>query len=136
MDITGLGSVADLVGKVVSRTWPDKTQLEQNHMAEAFAIIQNQLAIDQGQMEINKAEAESSSLFKGGWRPFLGWVCASACAWNWIGLPVTKATMSAFNLPALTVSPADLSQMLPLLLGMLGLGTLRTYEKTQGVASK
>ena len=102
-------------------------------MAQALAILQGQIQMNQGQLGINQAEAQSSSLFVSGWRPFVGWVCGSACAWNWVGLPVLNFLAAALRHP-LAISPADLTQMLPLLMGMLGMGALRTYEKTQGVA--
>lgn len=126
-DLTGLGSVADLAGKAIDRIWPDKTEQEKAQLAAAVAIVQ-------GQMEVNKAEAASSSTFVAGWRPFIGWVCGSACAWNWIGLPIAKALLPMLAGVSLTVAPADLSEMLPVLMGMLGLGGLRTFEKTKGVA--
>ena len=80
-----------------------------------------------------KAEAASSSTFVAGWRPFIGWVCGMGCAWNWIGLPVAKFGLAVYGHP-LALEPADLSEMMPLLLGMLGLGGLRTFEKTRRVA--
>lgn len=126
-DLTGLGSVADLAGKAIDRIWPDKTEQEKAQLAAAVAIVQ-------GQMEVNKAEAASSSTFVAGWRPFIGWVCGSACAWNWIGVPIAKAFLPMLAGVSLTVAPADLSEMLPVLMGMLGLGGLRTFEKTKGVA--
>lgn len=88
---------------------------------------------DAAQMEVNKVEAGSSSMFVAGWRPFVGWVCAAGCAWNWIGLPVGVFIAAAIG-HRLDLRPADLSEMLPLLLGLLGMGGLRTFEKTQGVA--
>lgn len=117
----------DLVSKVVGTIWPDKSAQEQAQLAAALQLVQ-------GQLDINKAEAASSSVFTSGWRPFIGWVCGAGCAWNWIGLPVTTFACAYFGHPA-SVSPADLSEMLPLLLGMLGLGGLRTFEKVKGVAS-
>jgi hypothetical protein len=87
----------------------------------------------QGQLQVNQAEAASSSVFVAGWRPFIGWVCGAACAWNWIGLPILKAGLAAWGHP-LALSPADLTEMLPILIGMLGLGGLRTTEKIKGVA--
>jgi hypothetical protein len=92
------------------------------------------MLVVQGQLEVNKAEAGSSSVFVAGWRPFIGWVCGAACAWNWSGLPIAKAALLVWGGPSLTLEPADLTEMLPVLMGMLGLGALRTYEKTQRVA--
>lgn len=126
-DITGLGSVADLANTVINKIWPDKSEQERMQLANAFAVIQ-------GQMDINKEEAKNPSVFVSGWRPFIGWVCGAGCAWNWVGLPIVKAVAIYIGHP-ITLSPADLSEMMPLLLGMLGLGGLRTVEKINGVAA-
>ena len=116
----------DLAGTVINKIWPDKSEAERQQLAAAVQIVQ-------GQIEVNKAEAGSSSAFVAGWRPFIGWVCGMGCAWNWIGLPVAKFGLAVAGHP-LQLDPADLSEMMPLLLGMLGLGGLRTFEKTKGVA--
>ena len=133
LDALGIGAIADLAKDLVSRFFPDKTETEKAQMSLILVTMQNQMAMNQGQMDINKVEAASPNFFVSGWRPWVGWVCGSACAWNWIGLPVANFLMAAFKHP-LAVAPADLTQMLPLLLGMLGMGALRTYEKTQGVS--
>lgn len=126
-DLTGLGAVADLAGKAIDRIWPNKSEQEKAELQAALVVVQGQLAV-------NQVEAASSSTFVAGWRPFIGWVCGAACAWNWIGLPITKALLLVLGGPALTLSPADLTEMLPVLMGMLGLGALRTTEKIKGVA--
>jgi len=124
-----LGPVIDkLVGLI-----PDP-QARAKAQAEAMAsILEAGQKADAAQMEINKVEASSSSIFVAGWRPFIGWVCGAGFAWNWIGLPVAVFITNAAGNP-LALSPADLSEMMPLLLGMLGMGGLRTFEKMQGVA--
>ena len=128
MDLTGIGSVADLANTVITKLFPDKSEQERAQMSMALTMIQ-------GQLDANKTEAASSSLFVAGWRPAVGWTCAMGCAWNWLGLPVMKAALAVGGV-ALAVSPADLSEMLPLLFGLLGMGGLRTVEKINGVASK
>lgn len=124
--LTGLGEVAGLASTVIEKIWPNKSEQERAELAAALAVVQ-------GQIEVNQAEAASSSVFVAGWRPFIGWVCGSACAWNWIGLPITKMGLALAGY-TLELSPADLTEMLPVLMGMLGLGALRTFEKTKGVA--
>ena len=126
LDITGVGAVADLAGTVINKIWPDKSEEEKQQLAAAVMVVQ-------GQIDINKEEAKSASVFIGGWRPFIGWVCGTACAWNWIGLPMAKAGLVLAGYK-LDISPADLSEMLPILMGMLGLGAMRTAEKFKGVA--
>lgn len=127
-DITGIGAIADLAGTVINKIWPDKSEQEKQELAAAVMVIQ-------GQLDINKAEASNPNAFVSGWRPFIGWVCGMACAWNWIGLPLAKFGFIAFSHPIM-MSPADIGEMMPILMGMLGLGGLRTMEKINGVASK
>ena len=114
--------LAILANTVINKVWPDKTEAEKQQLAAAVQLVQ-------GQLEINKVEAASTSVFVSGWRPFIGWVCGAACAWNWIGLPILR-----MYVPDLT--PANLTEMMPVLMGLLGLGTLRTVEKINGVASR
>lgn len=127
-DITGLGAISELASTVVNKIWPDKSEAEKQQLAAAVMVVQ-------GQLDINKAEAGNPSVFVSGWRPFIGWVCGSACAWNWIGLPIAKTALAVWGHP-IVLAPADLTEMLPVLLGMLGLGGLRTWEKIKGVAAR
>lgn len=127
-DITGVGAVADLATTVVNKIWPDKSEEEKQQIAAAVMVVQ-------GQIDTNKVEAANPNVFVSGWRPFIGWVCGSACAWNWIGLPMAKVGLALAGHP-IALSPADLGEMMPVLMGMLGLGGLRTIEKINGVAAK
>ncbi len=86
------------------------------------------------QLNVNKAEAESGSLFVGGWRPAVGWVCVAAMALNFVISPVFGPMIEAYT--TVNMAPLDLSEMMPILLGMLGLGAMRTVEKRQGVARR
>jgi hypothetical protein len=131
-----IAALLPLFGPLVERIVgliPDP-QAQAKAKAEAMQQIMEFAArADAAQLAVNKAEAESGNLFVAGWRPFVGWVCAAGCAWNWIGLPLGLFIAAALGSP-LTVSPLDLTEMLPLLLGMLGMGGLRTFEKVQGVS--
>ena len=126
-DFTGIGAVADLAKTVVSRIWPDKTAEEQANLAAALTIVQ-------GQLDANKAEAASSSAFTSGWRPGIGWVCALALFFQYVGRPLLQwvGIVTGHQFPPLPGIDANLWE---LMLGMLGLGGLRTFEKTKGVAS-
>ena len=126
-DLTGVGAVANLVNTAIGEIWPDKSEQEKQALAAAVMVVQ-------GQLEINKEEAKNPSVFVSGWRPFLGWVCGAACAWNWVGLKIALF-VAAYMGHNLTLQPADITEMMPVLLGMLGLGGLRTVEKINGVAS-
>jgi hypothetical protein len=128
MDITGFGAVSDLVNTAINKIWPDKTEAEKQQLAAAVMVVQ-------GQIDTNKVEAANPSVFVSGWRPFVGWVCGAACAWNWIGLPIASMALKVYQVE-IPLSPANLSEMLPVLMGMLGLGALRTVEKIKGVAAQ
>jgi|TARA_R110000796_G_scaffold37743_1_gene95489 hypothetical protein len=85
------------------------------------------------QLEINKAEAASGSLFKGGWRPFVGWICGVALLYHFI---LTPLILFSVGLSGATIPPLpefDMSSLMTVLMGMLGLGGLRTYEKQKGL---
>jgi hypothetical protein len=126
MALDPLTAVADLAGTVINKIWPDKSEQEKQQLAAAVMMIQSQL-------DINKVEAAHPSLFVSGWRPAIGWVCGAGCAWNWVLLPVAKIILPMAGY-VVAVSPADLTEMMPLLFGLLGLGGLRTVEKLNGKA--
>ena len=86
-----------------------------------------------GQLEINKAEAQSRNMFVAGWRPFVGWTCGVALAWHFIGVPVTTFFVSWFGLEIPELPQFDMDSLMTVLLGMLGLGGLRTFEKAKGI---
>lgn len=93
------------------------------------------LAVIAGQNNINAIEAANSNLFVSGWRPFIGWVCGSALALQMVILPLIMAISSLCGHPVV-IPPLDVSLLTTLLVGMLGLGGMRTVEKLSGVASK
>ena len=134
--LLGIGS------KVIDKIWPDPAQrdaakLELMKMQQAgdLAQLTAETSVMIEQIKVNQAEAQNPSTFVSGWRPAIGWICGAACAWNWIGLPITKVIAVILDHP-INLAPADLTEMLPILMGMLGLGGLRTIEKLQGRAAK
>ncbi len=85
------------------------------------------------QLEINKAEAASGSIFKGGWRPFVGWTCGIAFAYHFVLQPLLIFIFAYSGLETPDLPQFDISTLLPVLGGMLGIGGLRTYEKQKGL---
>jgi hypothetical protein len=85
------------------------------------------------QIEVNKAEAASGSLFKGGWRPFIGWVCGAAFAYHFVGQPVILFALALYGVEVPALPEFDMGTLLTVLGGMLGIGGLRTYEKQKGL---
>ena len=85
------------------------------------------------QIEVNKAEAASGSLFKGGWRPFIGWICGIAFFYHFVCQPVIIfiVAMSGVDIPDLP--KFEMNTLLTVLGGLLGIGGVRTYEKQKGL---
>ncbi len=83
------------------------------------------------QSEINKIEAAHRSLFVAGWRPFIGWVCGLGFLWAFLGHPLFEWVVAVRKL-GVTAPGIPTENMLELVLALLGLGGLRTYEKILG----
>jgi len=117
-----IGPVTGLLDKFIE----DKDQ--KNALAHEIATMSERAASENAiaQIELNKAEAQSGSLFIGGWRPFVGWTCGVGLAYNVI---ISQILSIWFEVP--TVDPSLLT---PVLMGMLGMGAMRSYEKKNSVA--
>jgi len=124
-------AISSLLDKII----PDPTARANAKLAlmqaeNAAALQQLQLDVQAAQMQsdIDKQEAASSNLFIAGWRPFIGWVCGAAFAYHFIFQPLITYIMAAcghtFALPTF-----DMQELSTVLMGMLGLGGLRTIEK-------
>jgi len=127
-------AIASVLGKVIDRAWPDPAQ--RAAAAQALAELEQagefkRLDLALAQLKISEVEATSSDPFVSRWRPFIGWICGMGFAWNFIGLPIAKVICELTGNP-IAMSPADMSEMMPVLLGMLGLGGFRTIEKLKG----
>jgi len=125
-----IGPVTGLLDKFVE----DKDQKAK--LAHEIATMGERHAqqIAMAQIEVNKAEAASGSIFKGGWRPFIGWVCGIAFAYHFILQPTLVFILTAAGVALPDLPEFDMGTLLPVLGGMLGIGGLRTYEKQKGLA--
>tara|TARA_R100000315_G_C5201004_1_gene118195 strand:- start:245 stop:613 length:369 start_codon:yes stop_codon:yes gene_type:complete len=120
--------------KVAGRFLPEDKEARAKAEREIEAQLTTHLAkIDLAQLDINKTEAAHRSIFVAGWRPFIGWSCGVALCWSYVFMPITQFIMAQtgylVELPAM-----DMSEMMPVLMGMLGLGGLRSFEKYKGVS--
>ena len=89
--------------------------------------------IDLAQLEINKAEGQHRSIFVAGWRPFIGWTCGFALAYTYVLQPMASFILGQTGY-LIQLPEVDMTLMMPVLLGMLGLGGLRTFEKFKKVS--
>ncbi len=124
-----IGPVAALLDKFIE----DKDQ--KNALAQQLATMSERHAqeLAKGQIEVNKVEASSSSLFVSGWRPAVGWVCVLGMAGNFIIIPLANFVL-ALSDSNITIPLVDTATMMPVLMGMLGLGAMRSAEKIKKVS--
>jgi phenylpyruvate tautomerase PptA (4-oxalocrotonate tautomerase family) len=125
-----IGPVASLLDKFI----PDATE-KQRLAAEIATMAERQAhEIALAQIDVNKEEAKSQSWFVSAWRPAVGWVCVIGLCWHFIGQPIALffISVSGANIPPLPQFEMD--TLMTLLFGLLGMGALRTVEKTKGVA--
>ena len=124
-----IGPVAGLLDKFIEdKDTKNALAHEISTMAERHA---QELA--KGQLEVNKVEAASKSMFVAGWRPAVGWVCVLGMASNFIIIPMANFGLAIAE-SSITIPLIDTSTMMPVLMGMLGLGVTRSVEKVQGVS--
>ena len=135
MALDPITAAMDIGGKLIDRLWPDPAQ----GAAAKLELIKLQqsgdLAQMTGQLEINKIEAANANMFVSGWRPAIGWVCALALLYQYLVRPLAVAVFAAIGHP-LPVMPGLDENLWQLMMAMLGMGGLRTFEKVQGVANK
>jgi hypothetical protein len=145
MDLIGIGSIIETVGKVADSlvtTDKEKMQLELEGRKLDLEQARIDQATDLAQVEVNKIEAGSSNLFVSGWRPAVGWVGVAGVAYQFLGYPLMQ-WIWAFGqgvdlIPKGLAPPPDLQtdQLMVLLSGLLGFGGMRSFEKSKGVAAK
>ena len=110
------------VAKILNKSILDK-DLKAELEAELMMAINE---VDKAQLKLNLQDSKSSNWFQSMWRPFIAWTCCLGFVLNFLISPI----LVPFGI---IVPQADTSVMLPVLMGMLGLGTMRTYEKKLGV---
>lgn len=131
----GIDAIAQLVSTAVDKIWPDANIEAQAKADELKAQLTQELTYTIGQMDINKIEAGSTSLFVAGWRPAVGWCGALGYGYEFLIRPIANGLAVAAGFPP--VFPGiEIEALGTLLFGLLGLGTLRTVEKVKGVARK
>lgn len=128
----GIDAIAGLVSTVVDKIWPD-ANIEANAKADAIkAELTQQLQASLGQLEINKIEAGSASLFVSGWRPALGWSCVAGFGYEFVLRPIVVGVSAGFGFP-IPLPGIETAVFETLLYAMLGLGSMRTVERIRGV---
>lgn len=137
-----VSSLLEIGKSLIQRKWPDPMRqaeeirkLEELAQNERLAELNAEVTMLAGQMEINKVEAGHTSLFVAGWRPWIGWVGGMSLAYAGILEPLMRfvATMTGYDGDFPDI---DTSLTIQVVLGMLGVAGLRSYDKKQGTATR
>ena len=134
MSLDPVTALLDVGGKLIDKLFPDPTQkaaanyeLLKLHQQGELAILAQQVALAKTHTDTNTEEAKSSNWWVAGWRPYIGWVCGTGLGYQLLVYPILVGFVPS-------VVPLDTGTLLTLLLGMLGLGGMRSFEKSKGVA--
>lgn len=124
-----IGPVTGLLDKVIE----DKD--EKNRLAHEISTMADRHAqeLAKGQLEINAAEAKHRSIFVAGWRPFIGWTCGVALAYHFVAHPFILFAVAAAGVTIPELPKFEMDSLMTVLLGMLGLGGMRSFEKAKGL---
>jgi hypothetical protein len=126
-----LAPVLEVGKSLLERLFPDPEKKAEAERAFLLMTQEQDFRKVIAQLEVNAKEAASPHLFVSGWRPFVGWCCGLGFLWATIGQPLVTWVAAAKGWPA--PPSIDTEVLMYVLGGMLGLGTLRSFEKTKGV---
>lgn len=126
----------DIGNKVIDRLWPDPAQAAAAKLELLKLEREGDLQVMTAQMDINKIEAQSTNVFVSGWRPFIGWVCGISLTYAAIIEPLSRFLAKVVFDYAGEFPVIDTTLTLQILLGLLGLAGMRSWEKKEGVAAK
>lgn len=131
----GIDDIISGVLQVINKVIPDpekraEIELEVLKQKQAGEFKEIDAALQQAQMQtdINKVEATNENVFISGWRPFIGWICGFAFGYHFIMQPFLSFILAALHRPVISLA-FDMADLNTVLMGLLGLGTLRTVEK-------
>jgi hypothetical protein len=126
---TLLPSIMDVAGRFLPEDKEKRAEAEREIEAKLTESLAN---IDLANLKINEADAKSGNWFQSGWRPFIGWSCGFALTYTYVMQPILTFGLAQagylIDLPAVS-----LGEMMPVLMGVLGLGSLRSWERVKGV---
>lgn len=126
--------ITNAINTVVDRRVVDVNKANEIKLDMMQELQTGALAQAMAQLEVNKVEAQHGSVFVSGWRPFIGWVCGGALAFQYVLAPISIYLFAVAGY-ALEAPPMLDNSLWELVLGMLGMGAMRTFEKMGGVAS-
>ena len=138
MSFDPLTAALDVGKSLIEKIWPDPVKqseeirkLQELHQKGDLAVLNAEVQLLLGQINVNAAEANHKSIFVAGWRPFVGWVCGFGLLYASVIEPLMRFIATVNDYTG-TFPVLDTTITMQVLLGMLGLGLMRTKEKEKG----
>lgn len=131
-----LAALLPVVSGILDKIIPDKGARDKARAELVLLEVTGDLKIDLENLAINIEEAKHKSLWVSGWRPYIGWACGTAFVYHTLILPILTLILIISGVDVAILPEFDMSLLMTVLGGLLGLGSLRTYEKLKGVARK
>ena len=125
--------IGPILGPLLDRI-PDPNERARAKEQTEAQMLSAMTSLVQGQLSINEKQATHGSIFVAGARPAIMWICGVALGWNYVLQPILNWSMFISGVDVAAAPQLDTGELTTILLGMLGLGGLRTYEKRLGVA--
>jgi hypothetical protein len=124
-----LPSVMDVAGRFLPEDKEARAKAEREIEAQ---LAKHLAAVDLAQIAVNQEDARSGNWFQAGWRPATGWIAALSFGWAYFLQPIVSFVLAQFGL-LVELPTLDMSQMMPILMGLLGLAGYRSFEKSKGL---
>ena len=128
-----INAILPILGSIIDKVIPDRKMAEKAKNEIAILEAKGDLDLMFKQLEINKEEAKHRSIFVAGWRPFIGWVCGIAFGYHFLLYPIVSLILTLNGVDNAILPEFDMTSLLTVLGGLLGLGSLRTVEKIKGI---
>lgn len=142
MALDPLTTILNIGSQIIDKIYPDKTEAEKQKTrlieiatTNDLARLGHEVSLLLGQIEINKIEAASTKWWVAGWRPFIGWICGFSLFYSFVFQPLLLFIVLSYG-KTMTLPPLEMSALMTILLGMLGLGMMRSYDKGKIVDNK
>lgn len=137
MALDPITAILNIGNTIIDRVIPDKTAAAQAKAQLLMAEVNGEFSNAHDQLTVDSSEAANQSIFVAGWRPFVGWGCGAAFLYAYIVQPMAQviAVLSHNRFDPKLFPVLDMSDMMPVLLGMLGLGAMRSFDKVQGTGN-
>lgn len=130
-----LDALLNIGNTIINKLFPDPAERDKAQLALLQMQQNGELAAMTAQTDINKVEAGSVNLFVAGWRPAIGWICGCALAYSAILEPFIRMFAALYGYTG-AFPNIDTTLTMQVLLGMLGLGAMRSFDKVKGVSTK